>query len=332
MLETLRNMRIYFLKRLLLMIPMLIGISLIMFVIMHLAPGDPAGVKYGLNPEISQTARADFNKMYGLDRPVLTQYFSWLKRFIFLDFGSSLMDGEPVISKILSRIPATILLQTVSFFIIFCIAVPLGILSAVKRGGLFDRTVTILVFIAHAAPGFWLALLLILFFGVKLQWFPISGMAPWYTVYLGKTAAIKDLFCHMVLPVTAIVLSGLAGLSRYSRSSMIEILNEPYIITARAKGLSETRVIWTHAFRNALFPIVTVMGLSLPVLVSGSFVFETIFAWPGMGLAGYEAIINYDYPMVMGVGAMASLLTLIGIFLSDILYAVVDPRIRFTKI
>lgn len=325
-------MRIYFLKRLLLMIPMLIGISLIMFVIMHLAPGDPAEVKYGLNPEISQTARADFNKMYGLDKPILTQYFLWLKRFVLFDFGSSLMDDEPVISKIFSRLPATILLQTVSLFIIFCIAVPLGIISAVKKDSLFDRTVTVLVFMGHAIPGFWLALLLILFFGVKLQWFPISGMAPWYTVYLGKTAAIKDFFCHMALPVTAIVLSSLAGLSRYSRSNMIEILSEPYIVTARAKGISEMRIIWTHAFRNALLPVVTVIGFSLPVLVSGSFVFETIFAWPGMGMLGYEAIMNYDYPVVMGVGALASLCTLIGIFISDVLYAVVDPRIRFTRI
>ena len=310
---------------------MLIGISFMMFVIMHLAPGDPTSIRYGLNPEVSGGARANFNKMYDLDKPVLMQYALWVKRFFSFDFGRSLVDDQPVAQKILSCLPATMLLHVSSLLLIFLIALPIGILSAVKRNSLFDRITTILVFIGYAMPTFWLALLLILFFGFKMGWFPVSGMSPWYTAYLGGFARVKDLAWHMVLPLAATAFGGLAALSRYSRSSMIEVMQENYITTARAKGLSESRVIFVHALKNALLPIVTIVGLTLPALISGSFIFETIFAWPGMGRLGYEAIMSYDYPVVMGVGVIATVLTLLGIFLSDILYAVVDPRIRLGK-
>ncbi|MFC1548978.1 ABC transporter permease [Candidatus Omnitrophota bacterium] len=320
-------MRRYIIKRLLLIVPMLIGISFILFVVMHFAPGDPASIKYGLNPEVSESARANFSKMYDLDKPVLTQYVLWMKRFFSFDFGRSFVDGRPVMAKIRSRLPATILLQVCSILVIFFVAIPIGVVSAVKRGSVFDNVMTVTVFIGYAIPTFWLALLLIFFFGFKLQWFPISGMSPWYTAYLDGFGRMKDLIWHLVLPVATTAFGGLAALSRYSRSSMIEALGEKYILTARAKGLHEKRVVM-HALRNALMPIVTIMGLTLPALISGSFIFETIFAWPGMGRLGYEAIMNYDYPVVMGVAVMATFLTLLGIFLSDITYAMVDPRIR----
>lgn len=310
---------------------MLIGISFLMFVIMHLAPGDPTSVRYGLNPEVSESARANFDKMYGLDRPVLVQYGMWMKRFLTLDFGSSFIDDKPVIGKIAARLPATLLLQVVSLLVIFCLALPIGIVSAAKRNSLFDRVMTVLVFVGYAMPTFWLALLLIFIFGFRLQWFPISGMSPWYTAYLDGFAKMKDLLWHLVLPVAATSFGSLAALSRYTRSSMIEVMGENYVLTARAKGLSEKRVITAHVLRNALLPIVTILGLTLPGLISGSFIFETIFAWPGMGRLGYEAIMNYDYPVVMGVGVIATILTLLGIFLSDVAYALVDPRIRFDK-
>jgi peptide/nickel transport system permease protein len=309
---------------------MLIGISFILFVVMHLAPSDPASIKYGLNPEVSESARADFNRMYDLDKPVLVQYVLWMKRFVSFDFGRSFIDGRPVMEKIGSRLPATILLQVCSIFVIFFAAIPIGVISAVKRGSVFDNVTTVLVFIGYAMPTFWLALLLIFFFGFKLQWFPISGMSPWYTAYLDGFGKLKDLLWHLVLPVATTAFGGLAALSRYSRSSMIEALGEKYILTARAKGLSEKRVVM-HALRNALMPIVTIMGLTLPALISGSFIFETIFAWPGMGRLGYEAIMNYDYPVVMGVAVIATFLTLLGIFISDMMYAVVDPRVRLEK-
>ncbi|MGB2630827.1 MAG: ABC transporter permease [Candidatus Omnitrophota bacterium] len=322
-------MRRYILKRLLLIIPMLFGISILLFVVMHLAPGDPASLRYGLNPEVSESARENFSRLYNLDKPVLVQYLLWLKRLVSLDFGKSFIDDQPVIMKIASRLPATLLLQIVSLIVIFCLALPIGIISAVKRNSVFDRVMTVVVFIGYAMPTFWLALLLIFFFGFKLQWFPVSGMSPWYTQYLDVFGKIRDLAWHMVLPVVTTAFGGLAALSRYSRSSMIEVMQENYILTARAKGLTERRIIMVHALRNALLPIVTIMGLTLPGLISGSFIFETIFAWPGMGRLGYEAIMNYDYPVVMGVGFIATFLTLLGIFLSDMTYAIVDPRIRY---
>ncbi|MBF0216252.1 MAG: ABC transporter permease [Candidatus Omnitrophica bacterium] len=318
----------YIYKRLLLMLPMLLGISLILFVVMHLAPGDPSSVRFGLNPEISGTARENFNKMYALDRPVIYQYFLWMKRFLMLDFGKSFIDDSPVISKILWRLPATLLLEISSLFLIFVIALPLGVYSAVKRGSMFDRIMTVMVFAGYAVPTFWLALLLIYFFGFKLGWCPISGLDTWYSEYLGGFDRFREVLRHLALPVFTTAFTGLAAISRYSRSSMIDTLNQTYILTARAKGLKETRVIFVHALGNALLPIVTIMGLTLPGLISGSFIFETIFAWPGMGRLGYEAIMNYDYPVVMGVGVISTFLTLFGILLSDIAYAVIDPRIR----
>ncbi len=324
-------MKNYIIKRLLFIIPMLVGISCILFVVMHLAPGDPTSMRYGLNPEVSESARANFNRMYDLDKPIPVQYWRWIKRFFTMDFGKSMIDDRPVIEKIMTRLPATILLQAVSLLVVFCIAIPIGVISAVKRNSLFDRVMTIVVFIGYAAPAFWLALVLIFLFGFKMQLFPVSGMTPWYTAYLDEGAKIKDLLWHLVLPVTVTAIGSLASLSRYSRSSMIEVMGENYVLTARAKGLPEKRVILNHVLRNALLPIVTVLGLTLPVLISGSFILETIFAWPGMGRLGYEAIMNYDYPVVMGVGVIATVLTLLGIFLSDITYALVDPRIRFNK-
>jgi len=324
-------MKKYIIRRLLLIVPMLLGISFIMFIVMHLAPGDPTSMKYGMNPEVSQSARANFNKMYALDKPVLTQYVLWLKRFFTLDFGASFIDGESVISKILSRLAATLLLQIVSLLAIFALAIPIGVYSALNKDSLFDRISTILVFIGYAMPGFWLALILVFIFGFKLGWFPVSGMAPWYVEYLSGFGKIKDLLWHLVLPVTAITLGSLAALSRYTRSSMLEVKGENYIIAARAKGLTEQYIISRYILRNALLPIITIVGLTLPALISGSFIFETIFAWPGMGRLGYEAIMNYDYPVVMGVGVIAVFLTLLGVLISDILYAAVDPRIRIEK-
>jgi len=321
----------YIIRRVLLIVPMLLGISFIMFIVMHLAPGDPTSMKYGMNPEVSQSARANFNKMYALDKPVLTQYVLWLKRFFSLDFGTSFIDGESVISKILSRLAATLLLQIVSLLAIFALAIPIGVYGALNKDSLFDRISTILVFIGYALPGFWLALILVFIFGFKLGWFPVSGMTPWYVEYLSGFGKIKDLLWHLVLPVTAITLGSLAALSRYTRSSMLEVKGENFIIAARAKGLTERYITSRYILRNALLPIITIVGLTLPALISGSFIFETIFAWPGMGRLGYEAIMNYDYPMVMGVGVIAVFLTLLGILISDILYAVVDPRIRMEK-
>lgn len=319
----------YITKRLLLIIPMLIGISIITLGIMHLAPGDPTSMKYGLNPEVSGSARENLKEIYGLDKPITIQYADWLKRMATLDFGRSFVDNRPVIEKIKERLPATLLLQFSALILIFTIALPIGVLSAVKHNSFFDKITTLLVFIGFATPTFWLALLLMWFFGFQLEWFPVSGMSPWYTQFLTGPEKILDLLWHLVLPVITLAFTGLAGISRYTRSSMLEVIRQDYIRTAKAKGLSENKIIYKHALKNALLPVITILGLSLPALISGSFIFETIFAWPGMGRLGYTAIMQYDYTTVMGVGLISTFLTLFGILVSDILYAVFDPRIRY---
>jgi len=319
----------YITKRLLLMIPMLLGISLLTLLIMHLSPGDPTSLRYGLNPEVSGSARAQLHELYNLDKPFIVQYGSWLKRIVTLDFGRSFLDNRPVIEKIRERLPATLLLQISALVLIFSIAIPVGVMSAVKQNSLFDKITTFLVFIGFATPTFWLALILMRVFAFNLEWFPVSGMSPWYAEFMTPLERVRDVLWHLVLPLTTLAFTGLASLSRYVRYSMLEVIRQDYIRTARAKGLSENKVIFKHALKNALLPVVTILGMTLPALIGGSFIFETIFAWPGMGRLGYMSIMQYDYPTVMGVGIISVFLTLIGILISDILYAAIDPRIRF---
>lgn len=308
---------------------MLIGIMFITFVIVHLAPGDPTSIRYGLNPEVSESARARLKELYGLDEPLLTQFIMWMKRIVVLDFGNSFIDDRPVIIKISERLPATLLLNIVSLFLIYIICIPLGVSSAVNANSPYDRITTVVVFIGYATPSFWFALLLIMFFGVHLGWFPISGMRPWYVEYYPFFASLKDLVWRLILPVASMSLLSLAYLSRLMRSGMLETLRQDYIRTARAKGLRESRILYRHALKNALLPIVTIASMILPALIGGSLIIETIFAWPGMGRLGYEAIMNYDYPTVMGVVVIATFLTLLGLVVADIMYAIVDPRIRY---
>ena len=319
----------YIVRRLLLIIPMLIGICLITLMVMHLAPGDPASVRYGLNPEVAGSARAQFRELYGLDKPVLVQFFTWLKRIVRFDFGNSFIDDRPVIKKIGERLPATLLLGAISILVIYLLAIPIGVSSAVKANTPYDRIMSVVVFAGYATPTFWFALLLIMFFGVHLGWFPISGMRPWYVEYYPFFDSLRDLAWRLVLPVAAMSLLSLAGISRYMRSSMLEALRQDYIRTARAKGLKESRVIYRHALKNALLPIVTIASMILPGLIGGSMIIEIIFGWPGMGRLAYESIMNFDYPTVMGVTVIATFLTLLALVIADVMYAVVDPRIRY---
>jgi len=319
----------YLIRRLLLIIPLLIGISIITFAIVHLTPGTPEDMLLTGNARIDAEAKARFRSLYGLDKPLHQQYFNWLRRMFLLNFGNSFKDGRKVITKILERLPATLLLNILSLIVIFLVALPIGILSAVKQNSLFDKGMTVFVFLGFSIPTFWLALLLMFLFGVKLDWLPISGMVSvdFDTFSLGEK--ILDIIRHLILPVFVSAFGGLAYLSRYARASMLEVIRQDYIRTARAKGLPEHQVIFKHALRNALIPVITLLGLSLPALIGGGFIFETIFAWPGMGRLGYEAIMSRDYPVIMGVGIMVAFLTLLGNLLADITYAYVDPRIRY---
>jgi len=321
-------MIIYIIKRVLGLVPVFFGITVISFFVMHLAPGKPTDIQTSLNPKVSYEARLRLEKLYGLDKPVYVQYFDWLKRFTRFDFGRSYIDDRPVSDKILERIPITLLINVSSMALILLFGIPLGVMSAVKRGTFLDKASTVLVFIGYSVPEFWLALLLMSLFGISLGWLPVSGITSLDFEYLGVLGKILDVAWHLVLPVSIAAFGSLAGISRYMRTSMIGAIEQDYIRTARAKGLAESQVIYKHAMRNALLPVITILGLSVPGLIGGSVIFESIFAIPGMGRLFYESVMARDYPTIMGILSIGAILTLLGNFLADIAYSYADPRIR----
>jgi len=319
----------YLLKRVFMLIPLFVGITLITFVVIHLAPGEPVEMQTALSPKASAKSRERLREYYGLDKPLHVQYISWLGRLSRLDFGRSFApDGRPVIDKIKERIPVTLSINLVALLLEFGLAIPIGIIAATNRNSLIDKGITLFVFIGFAVPTFWLSLLMMYVFGVKLGILPISGLHSLGGDKLTGFAWLLDTAKHLVLPLGVATFGALAGLSRYTRATMLEVLGQDYITTARGKGLPERVVIYRHALRNALLPIITILGFSLPGLIGGSVIFETIFAIPGMGQLFYQGVMSRDYPLVMGVLVIGALLTLIGNLLADLLYAVADPRIR----
>lgn len=323
-------MLLYGLRRLLLALPLLIGITFISFLVIHLAPGDPVELQTG-DPSIESSAQAQkmLRELYGLDQPLHRQYWNWLTRILRLDFGRSFApDGRPVIGKISERLPVTLLLNVIELLIIIALAIPIGVLSATRQHSLFDKVTTIFVFVGFATPDFWLALLLMMLFGVQLGWLPISGLRSLNWEYLSFWKAQADFLAHLLLPVVVATFGGLAGLSRYMRQSMLEVVRQDYIQSARAKGLAEHVVIRKHALRNALLPIVTILALSLPGLIGGSVIVESIFAIPGMGQLMVQAVFARDYPVIMGNLVIVATLTLLANLVADLSYGLVDPRIR----
>ena len=311
------------------MIPLLFGITIVCFVVMHLAPGSPTDLETQLNPRASADYRERLRAMYDLDKPMHEQYILWVGKLVTLDLGMSFsQDRRPVADKIFERIPITIAINVISMILIMAIAIPIGVLSAVYRDSLFDKITSVFVFVGFAMPTFWLALLLMILFGVHLGWLPISGIRSLNFEYLPPGTAFFDLIKHLILPVLLSAFGGLAGLSRYMRSNMLEVIRQDYIMTARAKGLSERVVIYKHALRNALLPVITILGLSIPGLIGGSVIFETIFAIPGMGQLFYMSVMSRDYPLVMGILFIGAVLTLLGNLFADVSYALADPRIR----
>ena len=306
------------------------GITVIAFVIIHLAPGEPISPMADFNPKFTPEMRQRLRAQYGLDQPLHVQYLRWMKGLLTLDLGRSFApDRRPVWEKIKERLPITLLINVLSMLIIFVVAVPLGVASAVREGSLFDRITTVFVFIGYALPGFWLALLLMMLLGIKWHLLPISGLHSlmgYEQMSLGEK--ILDWAKHLILPLFVSAFGGLAGLSRFMRSSMIEALRQDYIVTARAKGLPERVVVYKHALRNALLPVITILGLSIPGLVGGSVIFESIFSIPGVGQLMWQAVMARDYPVIMGNLVIVSVLTLLGNLLADICYALADPRIR----
>lgn len=319
----------YLLKRILLLVPLMLGITLITFTVIHLAPGEPVDMQMAMNPKVGKEARDRLTKFYGLDKPLHEQYFSWLGKLARFDLGRSFSsDNRPVLDKIKERLPITLSLNIIALVLEFGLAIPIGVMAAVYRDTWLDKGITVFVFLGFAVPTFWLALLLMYFFGVKLNWLPISGLHTLgYEAYswLGR---VWDLSKHLLLPICVASFGSLAGVSRYMRSAMLGVIGQDYITTARAKGLSERVVIWKHALRNALLPLITLIGFSIPGLIGGSVIFETIFAIPGMGQLFYQGVMSRDYPVVMGILIIGAFLTLLGNLIADLSYALADPRIR----
>lgn len=305
------------------------GITLVSFWVIHLAPGSPTDLDTTLNPYAGAAARQQLETIYGLDKPLYVQYWDWLERLIHFDFGKSMSaDARPVIDKIRERLPLTVSMNVISLFLTFIIAIPAGIISACKQNSIWDRLITIFVFLGFAMPSFWFALLLMLWLGIDLQIFPISGLTSMEFSHLGFWGKLGDLASHLALPIIVYTVGSLAALSRYMRGCMLEVLRQDYILTAMAKGLSPFSIIWHHALRNALLPLITLIGLSIPGLIGGSVIIESIFALPGLGQLFYSAVMARDYTMIMGNLVLGAVLTLAGNLLADFCYGLADPRIR----
>ncbi|MGV8853927.1 MAG: ABC transporter permease [Devosia sp.] len=312
----------YVLRRLLSAIPLLLGISVILFSIVHLAPGGPLDM-YTENPAVSQEALDQIAAAYGLDQPVPVQYFLWLKSMVVGDWGYSIRTGRPVLTEIVLRLGPTLELGGLALLLSLAIAIPLGIISASRRGSRLDSALTLASFAGISVPVFWLALLLQLLFSVQLGWLPSAGY---------KSIGGGDFFdrlSHIVMPAAVLSLATVASWSRFIRSGMIDVLNQDYIRTAYAKGRSERGVVILHALRNAMIPAVTVIAVDFATVISGAVITETVFAWPGIGRLFMESMDGRDYPMLMGLMMMGSLGIILANIIADLAYATLDPRIRY---
>ena len=310
----------YMIKRILIAIPVLIGITIIDYAIMCLA-GSPLQMLQG--PRISQAAVAAKEIALGLDKPFYVQYFVWLKQLLHGNMGYSIKSYQAVSEMIASHLGPTLLLMGVSLLVSLLMAVPAGIYSAIKQYSAGDYMVVTLSFLGSSVPGFFLSLLLIYLFTVKLGWLPSSGMST-----LGTAGGAGDVAKHMVMPVLVLATSMAGTNIRYIRSAMLEILQQDYLRTAKAKGIGRFLVINKHALRNALIPIITVIGMEIPVLFGGQVIIEQVFSWPGLGLMTMSAITNRDYPVIMGVCLLSAIVVLAANLITDILYALADPTIQ----
>ncbi|MGD0475759.1 MAG: ABC transporter permease [Candidatus Velthaea sp.] len=317
-------MTAYIVRRLLGSIPLLLLVSLISYALMGLSPGGPGAIlgqqAHGLTPAM----RAQFIAQLGLDKPWYVQYFFWLVALVHGSLGYSFVDGRPVLEKIAERLPITLEVLTLSLILTLAIAIPIGVQAATKRGSWFDHLSSALAFTAYATPVFWLGIVLVDVFALHLRWLPTAGISS-----IGHENDLLDRLRHLVLPVAALTIVSFASWMRYQRGAMIEALAAPFVRTARAKGLAERVVVYRHALRNALIPTVTLLGLTLPGLVGGAYFVEYVFSLPGMGLLGIDSVFSRDYPTVMGITMLSAILVVLGNLLADVLYAFVDPRIRY---
>lgn len=313
-------MTAYILRRMAQAIVVLFIISVATFAMIHAAPGGPSVL---LGESLSAEDRANIRANLGLDEPVHIQYVRWAGSLLRLDFGQSFTEGLPVIDLLARRIPNTIYLAVAAFLFSCAIGIPLGVLSAIRRYTAIDHAATFVSFLGVSIPNFWLAIMAIILFAVQLQWLPTSGMST-----MGSDFSWVDRARHLVLPMVVLSAAPLAEIVRYTRSSMLDVLREDYVRTARSKGLVERTVLFKHTLRNAFNPILTVLGLIIPPLVGGSVIVESIFGWPGMGRLAVDAAMRRDYPVMMGLTMVLSVTVVCVNLIVDLLYGVLDPRVR----
>jgi peptide/nickel transport system permease protein len=320
-------MATYVLRRLIQAIPILIGISIISFLIINLAPGEPTDrFRSGrVSPETIQ----NLIRLYGLDKPLLEQFVSWFTTFWSFPWnvaawGYSFVDGRPVTEKVFEKIPPTLELMGSALIVTMVVSIPLGVLAAVKQYSWADKIITTLATIGYALPSFVLGILLLYIFSIKLNLFPSFGRQS-----LGQEGNFGDFLWHLFLPMMSLAIQQIAGWSRYMRSSMLEVLQQDYVRTAKAKGLHGSRVIFKHALKNALLPIITLLGLTLPSLLAGAAITETIFSWPGLGYMAVQSVTANDFPVILAIVMMGGMMVILGNLLADVLYGYVDPRIKY---
>lgn len=317
----------YMIRRLIESIPTVIGASIVIFLFFSLAPGDYISAKYASNPHITAERMAELRNLYGLDAPLHERYMAWAGNLLKGDLGDSFLFRQPVIDVMNTFIWNSFIIAIVVVILQWLIAALVGIYAAVKQYSIYDSFVTLLVFIAMSLPSFFLGLMLLKWFAVDYKIFPLGGMKTTGVDYTGF-AYVIDVLKHMALPVISLTLLGIGPLTRYFRTSMLEVIHQDYVRTARAKGLSERVVIFKHAFRNALLPLITLFVLELPGLFSGAIITERIFNWPGIGKITLDGLYQRDYPLMMGYTLIIALLTILANILADLLYGVADPRVR----
>ncbi|OQY27884.1 MAG: diguanylate cyclase [Candidatus Cloacimonetes bacterium 4572_55] len=317
----------YIIRRVFTSIPIILGVLTVTFFVINLTPGDPLAMY--VNPEISPGIREIMAERFGLNDPLPIRYFKWIKNFLTGDFGHSYSHNRPVKDVLFDAVPHTLLLSSTSLLLSIITGIAIGVVSALKKYTIYDHLVTVLSFFIYAMPSFWLALMLIIIFSLKLRLLPASNVRSIDADTLTLLPYLWNRVQHAILPVFVLAIGNAASKGRYMRSSLLEVIRQDYIRTARSKGLPEFLVIWKHAMRNALIPIVTIAGLSIPFLLSGSLIVEVIFAWPGMGQVIINSIFNRDYPLVMATTFISAVMVIFGNLVADVFYSVLDPRIRF---
>ncbi len=317
-------MRKYIIRRLIYAVPTLLGISVLTFLLSRLAPGDPVRLFTFGATDLSQADIEALRHQYGFDRPLPVQYVNWLFDALRGDFGQSILYHKPALSLVLERVPNTLQLALVALFLQLVIGVPLGVLAALRRGSWLDGAVRVFGVVGHAVPAFWIGLMFIILFAVQLRVLPSQGMLT-----VGKDQwDILDRLKHLVMPAFVLALAGIANYSRYLRTETLDVISQDYVRTAHAKGLHRRTVVYVHALRNALIPVVTALGAVLAALVSGALIIEQVFTWPGVGQFTYAAARQKDYPVIMAGVMFASVLLVVSYLLRDLAYAAVDPRIK----